>query len=278
MQRPLILLLALLIASASAGCQGRGAPASTGDTKGTAVVSPGSGLPVGVLVGTVTDDEQVPLANATLTLPELGPELYTDASGSYRFEKVPVGRHRIVASKAGYENQVREVVVGEDATIEASFSLAKLPDQRSRRSPFPHDSLHIASESIVTALVNSTGATPTCQSCTWVVRGEEVPTFLLIEIFGAHTVKNPDGDKETYRLFANTTSEEKLLYEGLDERLPVRKLLNATQINGTKTFWIQLLCETAWVCAQEARETWITLFYDTDRDEIASDYTARPKT
>lgn len=275
--RPLLsLIVALLLAGAFAGCQGR-APAPTGDAKGTSILSQEPGRAVGALAGSVLDDERLPLSNATITLPDLGPELYTDESGGYRFEKVPVGRHRIVASKAGYTNEAREVVVDEDDTVQATFTLVRLPDERSRRLSIPHDSLHIASESVATALLNSTGAAPACQSCTWVLRAEEVPTFVLIEVFGSHTVANPQGDREYYRVFANATEDDQLLYDGVDERLPIRKLLNSTAINGTKTFWLQLLCETAWVCAQETRETWVTFFYDTDRDEIASDFTGRGK-
>ena len=56
--------------------------------------------------GTVQDaDTKLPLAGATVAIPVLKMGAYTEENGTFRIDKIPLGRHTLVISYLGYETQ-----------------------------------------------------------------------------------------------------------------------------------------------------------------------------
>ncbi len=62
--------------------------------------------------GTVQDaDTKLPLAGATVSIPALKMGAYTEENGSFRIDKIPLGRHTLVISYLGYESQTLPNIV-----------------------------------------------------------------------------------------------------------------------------------------------------------------------
>ena len=75
--------------------------------------------------GTITDQTlQKPLAGATVNIEALGKSTTTDDAGTFRFNSIPVGQHRINISFSGYKENVLENVVvnsGKETVIQVSL-------------------------------------------------------------------------------------------------------------------------------------------------------------
>lgn len=78
----------------------------------------------GALVGTVTDDEQVPLPGVVVGVQELGTQTTTDLAGQFTFSNVAPGRYSLQFALLGYSGSAKsiEVVAGEVASTVAVLS------------------------------------------------------------------------------------------------------------------------------------------------------------
>ena len=98
-----------LVAACAVGLLGPGSP-----------VAAQSGAAVGSIAGVARTASGSPVAGAQVTLPDLGMGSLTDASGVFRIENVPEGRHTLTAIGAGYAPLERRIVVaaGEQTTVD----------------------------------------------------------------------------------------------------------------------------------------------------------------
>lgn len=268
-------LVVVALAALLSGCADA-APkkASAESSRGTSVLT-GTVGDVGTVRGVVLDTERRPIGNATVAFLTLKHEVITDELGRFRFENVPVGTHDVSAFRLGYDTVGKriQVVAGEES--EVNFELGEIAISVGYFHSLPHNALHIAGETYVNWAVNLTGVAPNCEGCVWVDRVAKAPKVMVIEIFGKHTVNNPRGDAEHFWMFRDHYSTNQLLVELIDRPLPIKAVLNATRIEKTKVFWNQLLCENAWVCLQEKRETWITYFFDYREEDVPENFTAK---
>lgn len=259
-----------------AGCVG-GA-----DAPKAAVVQPPAGfvaaaagdsgaLEVGIVHGTVADEELVPLPNVTIAIVKLEVELRTGSAGEYEITHVPVGNHTILANRIVYEQQVRsvQVLAGEVSVVD--FRLKALVLAVPFVETFPHVAFHHLGNAEVDHYVH-TLVNNTCESCRWVVRPFAPPQALLIEATGRHAVTNPTGpDAEYLYLFDNKRGD--MLSFG-NHRLPVRLEFPKEALKGGQEFRIQAYCDLYWICYEERRDFWVSAFHEQD---IPKDYTAVPK-
>ena len=77
----------------------------------------------GDLSGTVSDSSARPVAGAQVVIPELGVATITDADGSYRFEGLPAGEHRVAVELANAERQFARAQVSETGEAKRNFYL-----------------------------------------------------------------------------------------------------------------------------------------------------------
>jgi subtilisin-like proprotein convertase family protein len=83
--------------------------------------------PTGVLSGVVRDQSSVPIAQATVTINELGLSTLTDTDGEYAFPMTAVGLYSMIASHAGYQSQMAgNVAVLSGQTTHQDFVLVWL--------------------------------------------------------------------------------------------------------------------------------------------------------
>lgn len=230
---------------------------------------------MGTIEGTVTDEERVPIPNASVALVKLKLEVLADAQGRFRFENVPVGTHTVSAYRLGYDALAKHVEVRSGETAKLELVLEALAVAVGYFNSVPHNSVHIIGETYLTWAVNLTGAVSTCEGCVWVDRTPKPPSYIVFEIFGRHTVTNPQGDAEHFWIFRDHYSTGQILLEQAAPKLPVKATLNATQISKTKVFWTQLLCENLWFCFQEKRESWTTFFFDYREEDVPENFTAK---
>ena len=80
----------------------------------------------GTVTITVTDTDDNPIKNALVVLGSVG-RVTTTRNGECTIEDVPYGEYSLVVSHTGYETEIDTVTV-DDATIDLSVTLTKLPD------------------------------------------------------------------------------------------------------------------------------------------------------
>lgn len=82
-------------------------------------------IPVGAVQGMVTDDQGQPVADAlvTCTQPNVDPFTYTDATGHYTIENIPVGDWIISAYKQGYLTNNVNTPILEDQTLAVNLTI-----------------------------------------------------------------------------------------------------------------------------------------------------------
>lgn len=80
--------------------------------------------PTGVIMGWVRDDAQNPIANAVITINDLGISTISAGNGSYAFPRVGVGTYTLTAMRVGYVTDEEEnVQVVENVASGADFTL-----------------------------------------------------------------------------------------------------------------------------------------------------------
>lgn len=117
------LVLASILLS---GCVG--ADAEIASTPAPTSVAPAAPAEVsettGAVIGTVTDDEQVPLAGVTVGILELGVQTTTDLAGQFTFNNLEPGQYSLQFALLGYAGAAKriEIVAGEIASTVAFLS------------------------------------------------------------------------------------------------------------------------------------------------------------
>lgn len=282
-------MAALVLAGAFAGCVDNGAgtgtansPAARPAPSGSEAVLVGEG---GAIAGTVTDIEFTPLANASAILDEEAMVVDTNDAGRFLFEGVPAGSHTVTVTKTGYESQAKGVEVAFGEIAKTSFALLQLAPLVPYHDVYPHVALHHFGAGIYLSwqfgLQNISAA---CESCHWRVNAATAPSYLVWELEGRHTVpavampaseawwmfRDGEGEAATaiYECGGTGQSSEEC-------RLPYFKtIMDDTMIGKTKDFRQQIMCDYYWMCIEERRNVWITLFHNTE--ELDPEYTARP--
>jgi hypothetical protein len=106
--------VSILIILGLAGCIGQDAePAPDADAD---VAAPAQfSDETGAVEGLVVDQEQLPIPQAQVAIPELGLQTTSDAGGRFTFSNVKPGTHQLFAQRLGYESvgQAVEIVAGE---------------------------------------------------------------------------------------------------------------------------------------------------------------------
>lgn len=102
-----------------AGCAAQPDQNAQENSQGLVAPEPTYDEATGAIQGRATDSEFVPVAKATVGIPELKLQTETAADGTFSFSKVPAGRHRISALKIGYESAMASVEVEAGKTTEA---------------------------------------------------------------------------------------------------------------------------------------------------------------
>lgn len=125
-----VVLLLLL-----AGCTGGGKDIVP---SGAEVVSNNDFDAVGAVSGTVVDDEQRPLVDATIRLDPLSRSTKTNVEGRFVFARVPVGVYEINASLDGYHASTLRVNISEGRTETAQVTLVALPAAVAYYETFPY--------------------------------------------------------------------------------------------------------------------------------------------
>lgn len=78
----------------------------------------------GSVSGTVVDDSNIPVPNASVRIIQTGATAVTDGSGNYTFPMVAIGTYDLVAQKFGFESDtVTNVVVTENQNTDVDFTL-----------------------------------------------------------------------------------------------------------------------------------------------------------
>lgn len=278
--------IAVLAALVLAGCaQPAAAPLSVSSTSMAASRDVGDeASPVaekGAIQGTVIDDESAPLANVAVTLVELDESAVTGSDGVFEFLNVPVGTVLLAANKPGYASQAikLEVIAGDAVTHR--FQLTPLAGNATFFEVLPRTLLHQTEASLATWTVgyyatalNQTEPTLFCQGCRWLIPTQAKPETMVLEILGQHAVPNPvTGDTEAYYVYGgrNVTTEDTLF--GSAENLPVNHVFASSDVGKYREFLTMYFCDFYWVCVNEKRDLWVTLFYGAPAPE---GYTAVP--
>ena len=68
------------------------------------------------LTGTITDNNNKPLVNVTISIPEIHSETISDEKGNYILSNLPNGNFKIVYSFVGFTTQFKEVVINQKST------------------------------------------------------------------------------------------------------------------------------------------------------------------
>jgi hypothetical protein len=75
-----------------------------------------------IMIGVVRDTAGNVIPGAEIIIPGYARKLYSDGEGTFRFDDVPRGKHKMRARKIGYAPQIREFTLGDEGGI-AEFEL-----------------------------------------------------------------------------------------------------------------------------------------------------------
>lgn len=141
------LVLAVLVASALAGCMGgQGGPTGSTMTPGTAlggsanstfVPAPGGSIGEGVLAGTVADDLRIPVGGAHVSLLGSPHSARTDAQGRFRLENVTQGSYGVRVDAEGFRPFEGDVEVRSGQVTVLAIELVPFIEREQR--PHRHD-------------------------------------------------------------------------------------------------------------------------------------------
>lgn len=122
------MLSLLVLLAGCAGDAGQKAKATSGATVTISNDAPED--EAGTIVGTVSDDEQRPIAGAQVALlgGDLAATAQTDESGGFALQGVPPGEHVVGAQKIGYESNSAKVVVAAGDTEDVQVILKPIID------------------------------------------------------------------------------------------------------------------------------------------------------
>jgi hypothetical protein len=130
---PPLVLATIVAAVALAGCAG-----GDGGTKGMDPV-PDAAQGTATLSGTVLDEENLPIASATVYLQEPDLEATTDVDGRYSFEGLAAGTVTMEVHKMGYRPLPQRVTLQEGVINEVDVVLAIIPVLVPHHETIPFD-------------------------------------------------------------------------------------------------------------------------------------------
>jgi len=131
------------------------APPSPAAPVGT-VSAEGGGTAVGTIRGVVTDEEAMPIQNATIAVKELNLELTTTEAGAFEFLEVPFGKYTLIAAILGYNSATRSVTIdAENPDAETTFSLTALVVREIYHTTFTWQGLMTCGATLVTVTRNA---------------------------------------------------------------------------------------------------------------------------
>lgn len=95
----------------------------------------------GRVVGTVTDEEALPVAKVAVELQGIAnaTKVFTDAQGNFTFPSVEPGQYRLRAQKVGYQITTHSIQVVAGETLEVSLTLELVPVSITRHERFEVD-------------------------------------------------------------------------------------------------------------------------------------------
>jgi tetratricopeptide (TPR) repeat protein len=292
----LVLLLLVL-----AGCTSRASPGSN-----LVVPSSNSGAgsinattndeytgELGSLRGSVRDEEQKPIVNATVLLSAFKVEVLTTGNGSFQFRNVPVGKQIVEAHASGHKSASKATQVVVDAPASVDFVLPVLPVQ------IPH---YLVQQKVSKIHQGGGYFGNQCDGCNFVVEFPVDPDFVLVEVEGKHANSNPgdaDGISWSIRKVTGTGASRQngsylsqcSLTAGSDyanykanydkcSQLPVHQVFDVAKLNNTapgghnaRGVAVQLTCDATWYCLEESYTTYVTAFYYWTPDPIPQGYT-----
>lgn len=159
--------------------------------------------------------------------------------------------------------------------------MARLPAREPYVEVQLHTTLHHYEASLATWAVhyyagyftnNSVG--PSCEACMWFVTAPEVPGEMLLEITGTHAVPPPwTTPRETwysYRVHA-IDADASMGYSVTN--MPTYIRFANKEIQNSTEYLFTFYCDTVWLCIEERRDAYLSLFYGLDLPE---GYTAIP--
>jgi hypothetical protein len=178
-----LLVGTVLLAIALAGCTDS-TDATPKDSGPTQAPQPSTDSETGSVTGRVYNEELMPIANAQLALVEAKLETLTDATGNFTFNKVPPGKHRLIAQALGYNSVARQVTVAAGEVTTSNFDLSAIPleadpwhDSQVKTSYLTFDQEWV---SFVFILANQNWST-LCGTCIHTVHLAPGPLQVLVE-------------------------------------------------------------------------------------------------
>lgn len=95
-----------------------------------ATTSAEPGPETGVIIGQVVDDEDLPIAGASVAIVDEGLEATTDEQGGFVFEQVAPGTQKVFIQKLGFESigKTVQVVAGDTAQMTVTLEAIQLVD------------------------------------------------------------------------------------------------------------------------------------------------------
>ncbi|WP_033076240.1 DUF7151 family protein [Thalassotalea sp. ND16A] len=81
----------------------------------------------GALVGTVTSNDDSPLAGVNVVIHETGQSTTSDAAGQFTFTNHPIGNYTLIASHAGYGSQQIDVAINQGETTTLAENILLTP-------------------------------------------------------------------------------------------------------------------------------------------------------
>lgn len=229
---------------------------------------------VGQILGLVTDEEQMPVANATILLQPLEVVLYSTIEGRFEVRGVSPGKYDVSVSHPRFQAQARFVDVRGGETSEVKFILQPVPVLEPHMVILPRVFYHnIAvgpSDQYLTVTCNVQCVTP-CEGCWWNFTLERAPTYLMFELSGTHAIQNPIGPPAERVFIYDQSNDYAELFAGMLQ-LPGTIVLGPEQLAQSVQFDTYYLCNPDWFCFQEKRELWVSAFFDMT---LPPDYSAR---
>lgn len=126
MRNGAVVLSLLLVAGVLAGCVGGGDAEDVDPPTASATAT--ATQDSGAISGLITDEEGLPVAEAQVALIDADLEAMTDGAGTFTFNNLSAGSHKLIVQKLGYESVARtiEVALGEVTQVELTLAAVQV--------------------------------------------------------------------------------------------------------------------------------------------------------
>lgn len=190
-ERRAILVVALVVATALAGCAGGDASTTNASASSTSeAAAPTVDASTGSIAGVVMDDESSPLAGVKTALVEANVETTTDAAGRFTFNDVEPGSYRLITERLGFESVARkvDVVAGEVANVTLILKPLAVSEEPYHAMIQRNALIHVDNwfvsqyQDHLVVYVNSTWNSVRCDRCWFVLHIEPNPEAVLSEV------------------------------------------------------------------------------------------------